>query len=451
MTILERQEWMAKEFYDRGAFDLQACGEVLQELNVDGKMRTRGRGTQATSMILGAYVHGGLRGVSAQGVKRPWLTRYLNEVLKTKVKEDLGEEGAWTTIGVFRAADIPPHRDQRNQPNSLNYAVEIGGAQSGGLWVSKREDVRECRGGSYARDLQQELPGERIVDGTLFNINQKAIAFDPKGEHAYLKPEVERWVVVGFTPLGVEKLLPAPRSVLGRCGFPLKGTGVEVPLDSDDDEEFSSAWWQAFNPEENVYEEELERRAKVLRCVLQEEVEDANYDPFSRSGYLQQLEYAREVCERDLQELDGQVLRRIAKISPGEAKDYEVEPLLQSLQAPLEVVHNVSLQEVRKNVNKWVASIRKEVDALIGSGTIRPLSPEQTRELKACGLKVLPGKAVFTAKPPSDTTNGEWFRRKCRVVVCGNFLPHSRDNVYASGTSADTLRVSLAYAILRTQ
>ena len=343
----------------------------------------------------------------------------------------------------------PPHRDQRNQPNSLSYAIEIGGTQSGGLWVSKRDDVRECRGGGYARDLQQELPGERIVNGTLFNINQKAIAFDPKGEHAYLKPEVERWVVVGFTPLGVEKLLSTPRSVLGRCGFPLEGTGVEVSLDLNDEEELPSEWWQVFSPEENMYEEELVQRAKVLRCVLQEEVEDASYNPLSRSEYVQQLEYAREVCERDLQEFDGQVLRRIAKISPGEAKDYEVEPLLQSLQAPLEVVHNVSLQEVRKNVSKWVASIRKEVDALIGSGTIKPLSPEQTRELKACGLKVLPGKAVFTAKPPSDSANGEWFRRKCRVVVCGNFLPHSRDNVYASGTSADTLRVSLAYAILQ--
>ena len=198
MTILERQECKAKEFYDKGMFDLQACGEVLQELNIDGKMRTQGRGTQTTSMILGAYVHGGLRGVSAQGKKRPWLARYLNEVLKAKVKEDLGEVGAWTTIGVFRAADIPPHRDQRNQPNSLNYAVEIGGTQSGGLWVSNRNDVRECRGGGCARELQQELPDGKIVDGTLFNINQKAIAFDPKGEHAYLKPEVERWVMVGF-------------------------------------------------------------------------------------------------------------------------------------------------------------------------------------------------------------------------------------------------------------
>ncbi|OLP91566.1 Copia protein [Symbiodinium microadriaticum] len=450
MTVLERQEAKAREFYEKGMFDLSACGEVLQELCIDGRMRTQGRGTEATSMILGAYVHGGIRGVSAQGRKRPWLMRYLNAVLRKKVKEDLGEEGAWTTVGVFRAADIPPHRDQRNRPMSLNYAVEIGGTQSGGLWVSRRGDVRECRGGGYARDLQQELPDGRVADGTLYNINQKAIAFDPKGEHAYMKPEVERWVLVGFTPLGVEKLMLPSQKILGSCGFPLSGTGVEVPPDSPDEEvESDGDEWYSFDSEESQFEEELENRARVLRCVLQEEIEDVVLDVPESDEYLQRLEYAREVCERDLQELDGQALRRIAKVSPGEAKNYEVEPLLQSLQAPLEVVHNVSLQEVRKNVDKWVASICKEVDALISSGTIRPLSPEQTRELKACGLKVLPGKAVFTAKPPSDATSGEWFRRKCRVVVCGNFLPHGQDNVYASGTSADTLRVSIAYAILR--
>ena len=450
MTVLERQEAKAREFYEKGMFDLSACGEVLQELCIDGRMRTQGRGTEVTSMILGAYVHGGIRGVSAQGRKRPWLMRYLNAVLRKKVKEDLGEEGAWTTVGVFRAADIPPHRDQRNRPMSLNYAVEIGGTQSGGLWVSRRGDVRECRGGGYARDLQQELPDGRVADGTLYNINQKAIAFDPKGEHAYMKPEVERWVLVGFTPLGVEKLMLPSQKILGSCGFPLSGTGVDVPPDSPDEEvESDGDEWYSFDSEESQFEEELENRARVLRCVLQEEIEDVVLDVPESDEYLQRLEYAREVCERDLQELDGQALRRIAKVSPGEAKNYEVEPLLQSLQAPLEVVHNVSLQEVRKNVDKWVASICKEVDALISSGTIRPLSPEQTRELKACGLKVLPGKAVFTAKPPSDAASGEWFRRKCRVVVCGNFLPHGQDNVYASGTSADTLRVSIAYAILR--
>ena len=42
----------------------------------------------------------------------------------------------WLHWGVFKAADIPPHRDHRNQPNTLNYVTEIGVKDAGGLWVA---------------------------------------------------------------------------------------------------------------------------------------------------------------------------------------------------------------------------------------------------------------------------------------------------------------------------
>ena len=77
------------------------------------------------------------------------------------------------------------------------------------------------------------------------------------------------------------------------------------------------------------------------------------------------------------------------KVSPGEAMDVEVEELLKSLTGPLEVVHNVSLPEVKKYVHLWKEAIMKEVAALVDSGTVKRLSPEQTRELKKAGLVVL--------------------------------------------------------------
>ena len=135
------------------------------------------------------------------------------------------------------------------------------------------------------------------------------------------------------------------------------------------------------------------------------------------------------------------------KISPTEAQDFEVEKLLESLQGPLEVVHNVSLPEVKRYIGKWKDSIIKEVKALVDSGTVRRLSPEQVRELKKSGLVVLPGKAVFTAKPPTDANSESFFRRKCRIVVCGNYLADQPINVFASGTSADSLRIAVAIAV----
>ena len=356
MSLLERQEHKAQQYYDQGKFDVQSCGEVLQELCISGKTRVRVRGQHTASMILGAYVHGGVRGVSAEAKRRMWLSKYLNQVLKEKTSVDLGEEGSWTTLGIFKATTIPPHKDQRNRPGSLNYAVEIGGSQSGGLWLAGKDYVRQCKGGSDARELQQELPDGVVLDGTLYNINQKAIAFDPKGEHAYLKPEVERWILVGFTPLGVEKLPPGDQSALRERGFPLAGTGVDKFLEEylpEYDED-----WECGADIGDSDEEELECRARTLRCVLQQEVEGPELE--AQGSYLQHLEYAREVCERDLEEIDRERMVRLMKISPNEAQDFEVERLLQSLQAPLEVVHKVSLQEVRGHIALWTEAITKK-------------------------------------------------------------------------------------------
>ncbi|CAE7917991.1 RE1, partial [Symbiodinium necroappetens] len=133
------------------------------------------------------------------------------------------------------------------------------------------------------------------------------------------------------------------------------------------------------------------------------------------------------------------------------AADYEVEKILEALPGPLEVVHNVSLPEARRYLERWKGAILKEVDALVSSGAVRRLSAEKARELKSKGMIILPGKAVFTAKPPSDPNDAKAgkYRRKCRIVVCGNYLPADKANVYASGTSADGLRLSVAFAVTR--
>ena len=61
--------------------------------------------------------------------------------------------------------------------------------------------------------------------------------------------------------------------------------------------------------------------------------------------------------------------------------------------------------------------------------------------LKQANVEVLPAKGVFTVKP------GKPFRRKVRVVSCGNFAKTAAEEVlYASGAPAETLRTLLVYA-----
>ncbi|CAE7218596.1 RE1 [Symbiodinium sp. CCMP2456] len=200
-SMIDRQEQRAKLYYEMGKFDLSSCAQVLEDVDTLAKMKYKTRGMQSTSIILGAYVHGGMRGVTKAGKRRPHLTKYLNMVLRMRVAEDLGEDGSWTTIGVFKAADIPPHRDLRNHAGSWNYVVEVGTKSKGGLWVANGNTEPTIRGGEGLQPLAREQPDGKIVYGNLVDIGGRAVAFNAKELHAYLVQEPERWVIAAFTPL----------------------------------------------------------------------------------------------------------------------------------------------------------------------------------------------------------------------------------------------------------
>ena len=69
-------------------------------------------------------------------------------------------------------------------------------------------------------------------------------------------------------------------------------------------------------------------------------------------------------------------------------------------------------------------------------------------------LRLVPGKMVFTVKPPPEQTATETSRirwkRKARMVICGNHVgldsDHTRAMLYASGASAESLRIALCLA-----
>ena len=125
-----------------------------------------------------------------------------------------------------------------------------------------------------------------------------------------------------------------------------------------------------------------------------------------------------------------------------------VEELLGELTSPLKVVHNVSPSEVRRHLQDWIPASTAEVQALVDMKAIRRLTgAEAVRESKVPGTQVLPAKTVYTVKPGSG---GKYYRRKCRVVGCGNYeLKAGGLDVYASGIPADVLRSCLVEASAR--
>ncbi|CAE7244731.1 GIP [Symbiodinium sp. CCMP2592] len=112
------------------------------------------------------------------------------------------------------------------------------------------------------------------------------------------------------------------------------------------------------------------------------------------------------------------------------------------------VVHNVSPAEVKKHLEAWTPAATAEVSALEGMRGIKRLKGRDAlRAAAAPGTQILPAKTVFTVKPGGD---GSLYRRKCRVVGCGNYEEKDPSlELYASGVPSEVLRAILIECAVR--
>ena len=109
----------------------------------------------------------------------------------------------------------------------------------------------------------------------------------------------------------------------------------------------------------------------------------------------------------------------------------------------LQVTHNVSLEDVKAHMEKWIPSATKEYQNLKDSK--QAFEVVRKEDLPA-NCRIVPGKAVFTVKP-----DGGSFKRKTRLVACGNYVPPDEflSDLYATGLDATTLRTMLAHTAIR--
>ena len=127
----------------------------------------------------------------------------------------------------------------------------------------------------------------------------------------------------------------------------------------------------------------------------------------------------------------------------------EVEEMLQALTEPIDTVHGVELQEVKRHLTEWQESIQKEIEVLETSGTLRRISLQEARRLAEAGEIVLvPSKTVHTVKPPSGGSGSQLYKRKTRMVICGNHVS-SEVEVYTAAANAESVRVALSLAARR--
>ena len=129
---------------------------------------------------------------------------------------------------------------------------------------------------------------------------------------------------------------------------------------------------------------------------------------------------------------------------------YGVENLLEQLQGPLAIVHTVHPREVEENFEKWREVIVKEIGAIEHATVPLPEGSEvRERWLKQDKCQILPMKLVYTVKPrqgDDPRVQAEKFRRKARIVLCGNMADADAAEVYAATAPAEVVRATLIHA-----
>ena len=208
-------EELAHDFLVLQDYSLEAIRKVLAAIVQEEESTDDRRGIVEGKYILGAYCHGGLRGVTNLTKRKPWTSTFINRVLLTRLASRSGlTDSSWSAIMLMRAGDVGVHRDWRNERDTENYTMHVPGEVQ--LWVEPKDCVR--KGGT-------DPPLPTWNQGETRALTDAPCAFDPRRHHAVrMQPS---WLIIGYTPLGTNKLNPRDLMLLTSWDFPLGTAQLE--------------------------------------------------------------------------------------------------------------------------------------------------------------------------------------------------------------------------------
>ena len=204
-------------------------------------------------------------------------------------------------------------------------------------------------------------------------------------------------------------------------------------------------WLQEFLAEEEILAEEM----GVVGEAINEEIMGIN-------GVVRDLIQDVETQVKEVEKKCEDLYLRVANVDD-DKEIGDIEDYLGNLKKDLEVTLDVPLDQVKSNLDLWVEPMAKELANLEEkTGAIERWSIAEARKLEREGrLILIPGKVVCTVKPPAPLGPGSppstvprW-KRKARVVICGNMAgqTHDPNDLFAAGASVEGLRLALAIAV----
>ncbi|OLP98838.1 Retrovirus-related Pol polyprotein from transposon TNT 1-94 [Symbiodinium microadriaticum] len=446
----------------------------------------------AAYINLGAYQHGGITSVTRATEK------FNKEAILATRLLGLDHPGhSFTSVALVKNAVMPVHRDSFNHKKAMNLISPLKVAKGSCVWLELKEGD-EFRGNYHPMWVDgKELAGQKLSVELPTKIR-------PDRLHAPLRGEKgDRIVVIGYTVSKWEKLsshqcddleemgfvLPEREPVLkmmntgdrrsgqreflpemggerldsmvvpgGRVELRLKwaikyipdlaSQGEEVvmtsapllPLAHDEEERMRSrvTWLSEFVEEE--------RKIKARQAERGEYATQRERQLFYKLDDA--IDYMNEILCLSHQAREQATMNMMKLMQEAEATP-EIEEMLQALVMPIDTVHGVELQEVKRHLEKWRESIQKEIEVLETSGTLRRISLSEAKRLADAGEIVLvPSKTVHTIKPPSGGSGDKMYKRKTRMVICGNYVSNEVE-VYTAAANAESVRVALSFAAHR--
>ncbi|CAE7817431.1 GIP [Symbiodinium sp. CCMP2592] len=246
-ALVDESGEVAHELLISQDLSLKGVHKVLSAFAQEEESTGDRRGIAEGKYVLGAYCHGGLRGVTGLTKRKPWTTRLLNAVLASRVSACEGVRPTWSALMLMRAGDVEVHRDWRNEWGTLNFVMHVPGEVQ--LWVEPDE----------TRALT-EVP----------------VAFNARRHHAVRMHQ--NWLIVGYTPLGTGKLQQSSVAMLEAYEFPMpETTSAQQHVPGVDDRGYrvqALTTSSEDTSESSIESGELQRQIEATR--LREQVPDSD-------------------------------------------------------------------------------------------------------------------------------------------------------------------------------
>ena len=433
----------------------------------------------------GAFVHGGVVGLKRSTVSFPMATRVF-----AKYVRQVAPDHEFNSVAVNVNVQAKGHKDIHNV--NMNMIAALSAFKEGGVDVDTESgpvtlDVTSGPKFFSPKDTHSTRPwsnGNRVVL-LAYSVRDSAKLSE---EHAEVLKDIGfRWTPHSSKPSSSsgDVMLKTIRVGLIRDSDRAESSGSSSRLPSGAVAEVEAAT-SAREPEQtnffacpertsehlehvrqdlDLVLQDLEDRASRLRSLLEEEEiisEEYRRVGEEARGHLsdtrdQVAQYLEDVHRRfsHVETLRTMTFLRAMRASgsslsgsDASSQEEDYEALLDSLEEDLQVVYTVPLRQVRAVLARWETALRKEIENLLATGTVREVPVAELQSVEKQGdVVVAPAKCVFTLKPPAR--HGDKYKRKCRLVICGNFLADEGGSLYASGVNTDSLRLALVFAASR--